>query len=361
MIIDRNSPIPNYFQLQTWIKEQIEQGVFQVHDKIPTEEEFVKITGLARATIRQAIQNLVNLGFLSRKKGLGTFVTIPEVNHVRQPIIGIIVPDIRSGYAPELARGAEDEASKNKLSLILCSTDDLFFKAKFHAERLIANSVSGVIFVPTASSETNNRLIIEKFREKNIPVVLADRTIPNLDLDFVTTDNFEGSYKITKYLIDKGHRRVAFVYSNLFSTERLRFDGYRKALAENDISFDQSIVVNHSGPFNEEDFCKHAHTILKKRKKISAIFTSHDRIARCFFLAAKELGISFPQDLSIVGYDDLDFKTISLTTMHQPIYEMGVESMKLINSRINGAKNGPKSVILTSHLVERDSVAQFDR
>ena len=66
MIIDRNSPIPQYFQLQTWLIEQIEQGVFRENEKIPTEEEFVKITGLARATIRQAVQNLVNMGYLRR-------------------------------------------------------------------------------------------------------------------------------------------------------------------------------------------------------------------------------------------------------------------------------------------------------
>ena len=68
MIIDRNSPIPQYFQLQTWLFEQIEQGVFKPNDKIPTEEELSQLTGLARATIRQAIQNLVNMGYLIRKK-----------------------------------------------------------------------------------------------------------------------------------------------------------------------------------------------------------------------------------------------------------------------------------------------------
>ncbi|MCJ7552353.1 MAG: GntR family transcriptional regulator, partial [Ignavibacteriaceae bacterium] len=80
MIVDKTSPIPSYFQLQTWLKEQIQQGIFKLNDKIPTEEELVKLTGLARATVRQAIQNLSNMGYLVRKKGLGTFVTTPQVN-----------------------------------------------------------------------------------------------------------------------------------------------------------------------------------------------------------------------------------------------------------------------------------------
>ncbi|MCJ7554778.1 MAG: GntR family transcriptional regulator [Ignavibacteriaceae bacterium] len=356
MIVDKTSPIPSYFQLQTWLKEQIQQGIFKLNDKIPTEEELVKLTGLARATVRQAIQNLSNMGYLVRKKGLGTFVTTPLVNPQKQIIIGIIVPDIRNGYAPELARGAEDEAAKNKHSLILCSSDDLFVKAEFHANRLIENYVSGVIFVPTSSSDNMNKLIVQKFQEKNIPVVLADRTIPNLKLDFVTTDNFEGAFNLTNYLISKGHKKIAFVYSNIFSTERLRFEGYKKALEDNGIQIDKSIVVSHSGPFNDEQFSKYAASILKQRKKISAIFAGHDRIALTFYLVAKNMGLSFPEDLSIVGYDDLNFTTIPLTTMHQPIYEMGVESMKLINSRISGENKKPKSIILNSFLMERDSV-----
>jgi DNA-binding LacI/PurR family transcriptional regulator len=356
MIIDKSSPIPQYFQLQTWLNEQIHQGVFKVDDKIPTEEELVQLTGLARATVRQAIQNLTNMGYLIRKKGLGTFVTVPNISPQKQIIIGLIVPDIRSGYAPELARGAEDEAARNKHSLILCSSDDLYIKADFHANRLIENSVSGVIFVPTASSDNKNRTIVQKFQEKNIPVVLADRTIPYLELDHVTTDNFEGAYNLTSYLIKKGHKKISFVYSNIFTTEKLRFIGYKKALEDNGIQYDPSIVVSHTGPFNEEQFSKYAQAILKQKRRISATFAGHDRIALTFYLVARDMGLSFPEDMSIVGYDDLDFETLSLTTMHQPIYEMGIESVKLINSRINGEKNGHQSIVLKSYLIERESV-----
>jgi DNA-binding LacI/PurR family transcriptional regulator len=356
MIIDKSSPIPQYFQLQTWLKEQIHHGVFKVEDKIPTEEELVQLTGLARATVRQAIQNLTNMGYLVRKKGLGTFVTKPNISPQKQVIIGLIVPDIRSGYAPELARGAEDEAARSKHSLILCSSDDLYIKADFHANRLIENSVSGVIFVPTASSDSKNRTIVQKFQEKNIPVVLADRTIPYLDLDHVTTDNFEGAYNLTNYLIKKGHKKISFVYSNIFSTEKLRFNGYKKALEDNGIQYDPSIVVSHTGPYNEEQFSKYAQAILKQKKRITAVFAGHDRIALTFYLVARDMGLSFPEDLSIVGYDDLDFETLSLTTMHQPIYEMGIESVKLIDSRINGEKNGHQSIVLKSYLIERESV-----
>jgi DNA-binding LacI/PurR family transcriptional regulator len=192
VIIDRNSPVPQYFQLQTWLIEQIELGVFKPQDKIPTEAELGELTGLARATIRQAVQNLVNMGYLDRKKRLGTFVIDRRTDLDKKTIIGMILPDIRSGYAPELARGAEDEAAKNKHSLILCNTDDLFASAEFHADRLIDHPVSGVIFVPIAAPDEKNRLIVQKLNRNDIPVILVDRAIPNLDVDHITTDNFQG-------------------------------------------------------------------------------------------------------------------------------------------------------------------------
>jgi DNA-binding LacI/PurR family transcriptional regulator len=360
MIIDRNSPVPQYFQLQTWLMEQIEQGVFKPDDRIPTEVELTQFTGLARATVCQAIKNLVNMGYLVRKKRLGTFVLDTQKNRDINAIVGILIPDIRSGYAPELARGAEDEAAGSRHSLILCNTDDLFLKADYNADRLIDNNVAGVIFIPTAAAVARNRQIIEKFLGKNIPVVLADRIISGIDLDYVTTDNFQGAYKLTEYLIKKGHRRIAITLSSCFSTEWDRLEGYKRALADHNIPIDPTLVALHDGPFAEKPFLQYARTLLKKREKITAIFAGHDRIAYLIYSVAEELGLVIPDHISLVGYDDLRpacSHMVSLTTMHQPIYEMGRESMKLIMQLIKSEHREKKHVILKSHLVERASVS----
>jgi DNA-binding LacI/PurR family transcriptional regulator len=359
MIIDRNSPIPQYFQLQTWLLEQIEQGVFKPNDKIPTEEELSQLTGLARATIRQAVQNLVNMGYLIRKKRLGTFVLRDQPHIDKKTMVGIIIPDIRTGYAPVLARGAEDEASRSNYSLILCNTDDLFVKADYHADRLIEIGISGVIFVPTAASDEKNLQIISKFSRKNIPVVLADRTVPGKKLDYVTTDNFNGAYTLTKYLIKKGHRRIGITLSDNFSTENERLAGYKKALHDCNVPIDPEIVQIHNGPYAEKPYMKIARVLLKEKNRVTAIFAGHDRIAYVIYSVAEELGIRIPEELSMVGYDDLRptcSHMVSLTTMHQPIYEMGQESMKLIMRRLSGEAKKPQKVILNSILKKRDSV-----
>lgn len=359
MIIDRDSPIPNYFQLQSWLREQIDQGVFKPGDRIPTEAEFSKITGLARATIRQAIQNLVNMGLLVRKRRLGTFVLEKVASPSSHTIVGLLIPDIRRGYAPVLARGVQDEAAKNKHSVILCDTDDLFVRADFHADRLIENSASGVIFVPTAVSNMQNKKILDKFKRNDIPVVLVDRKIPYMDLDYVTADNIDGAYKMTEYLIHRGHSRIAITLSTLINTELDRLKGYKQALLDNNIPIDEKLIMTHTGPFSEGRYIKIAERIYKSDLDITAVFTGHDRIALVFFVVAKRIGIAIPDDISIVGYDDLDFTMISLTTMHQPIYEMGQESMKLIMGRINGDQSKVKKIVLKSYLVERSSVRKI--
>ena len=360
MIIDRNSPIPQYFQLQTWLIEQIDQGVFKTGDKIPTEEELAQITGLARATIRQAVQNLVHIGYLIRKKRLGTFVIERQVDTEKKPMIGILLPDIRTGYAPILARGAEDEAARSNYSLILCNTDDLFVKADFHANRLIENAVSGVIFIPTAASDDRNYQIVEKFSRKNIPVVLADRIVPDADVDYVTTDNFDGAYQLTDYLIKKGHTRIGITLSDQFSTERDRLAGYKRALIDHNIDIDPDIILIHSGPFVEKPYVNFARSLLKRSNKVSAIFAGHDRIAYIVNSVAEEMNISIPDQVSLVGYDDLGpicSHMVSLTTMHQPIYEMGQESMKLIVSKINGQKRSAQKIVLKSVFKDGGSVS----
>ncbi len=359
MIIDRKSPVPQYFQLQTWLIGRIEQGIFKPSDKIPTEEELVRMTGLARATIRQAVQNLVNMGYLMRRRGLGTFVLEHNVNTGRKEMIGVLVPDIRTGYTPELARGAEDEAVRDRLMMILSNTDDLPSRAEANSRRLIEQGVSGVVFVPTSGTDRRNRNIVEIYEKNHIPVVLADRQISGSNMDLVTTDNLEGGYRITRYLIAHGHKKIAIILSALFSTERLRLEGYRKALSEEDIPVNGDWIYSSDKPFDEVHYREIASRVLSDKKRPTAIFASHDRIAFLILEVAKEKGIAIPGDLSIAGYDDLPFARshpTGLTTMHQPIYEMGRESVKLLLSRLRDSEEPPSQIVLKSELIERDTV-----
>lgn len=363
MIINKNSPIPLYFQLQTWIEEQIEQGNFKENEKIPTEEEFTKITGLTRPTIRQALQNLVNQGYLSRKRGLGTFVSKPTFETTRQNIVGILVNFVGSGYAYELIRGAGDEAAKHNFSILLGNTDDSYTKADFHADRFIEHNVGGVIFVPTAASEDKNRNLAEKLMRKKISVVIADRQIPGLETDNVITDNFRGAYEITKYLITMGHQKIAILSHIAHDTARQRLAGYKRALKDANIHIDPSIIFTNHERFHEKHCKEYVKIILAKRDKFTAIFSGDDRTAYLINSVAQNIGVKIPENLSIVGYDDFpnnNSHPLNLTTVHQPIREMGQKGMELLMARIEGKTEAPQQLILKSYLSERRSVLRIN-
>ena len=161
---------------------------------------------------------------------------------------------------------------------------------------------------------------------------------------------------LTQYLINNGHERIAFLSNNLYSTERLRYDGFMSKMKEHNINQDPSITIRDKGAFNVNRYLNHAHQILKNKRKFTAVYAGHDRIALLFYAAAKNLGLKVPEDFSLVGYDNMPLTTISLTTMHQPIYEMGQESLRLIISRMNNEKSNIKNIILNSNLIERSSV-----
>ena len=213
-----------------------------------------------------------------------------------------------------------------------------------------------MIYIPVAASDKKNLQIINELKKKNIPVVLADRGIQDSDLDFVTTNNFEGSRQITQHLINRGHKKIAFLSNKLYSTEKLRYSGFISKMVEAGIKQDPSITILDKGAFNVNNYLSHANQILKNKKKFTAVYAGHDRIALLFYAAAKNLGLSVPDDFSIVGYDNMPLTTVSLTTMHQPIYEMGQESINLIVSRMRDKNTNVKNIILNSSLVERSSV-----
>ena len=359
MNIDRNSPVPQYFQLESWLEEQIDQGVYTQDDKIPTEEELVNMTGLSRPTIRHAIQNLVNKGYVVRKRKLGTFVSRKINEPTRQNIIGILVNFYKSGYAMELIRGAGDESAKNNYSIILCNTDDSYVNANMHAERLLEHNVSGVIVVPTAAADDKNRMLVQKFLRKDIKVVVADRQIPDLEIDNVITDNFQGAYNITNYLISKGHRKIAISTTTLFNTSRERLAGYKQALKDANIPVDPTFIFTNNERFTEKTYYEYARLILSHARKITAVFSGDDRMAGAIYSEAKKLKIKIPDDISLVGYDDLPYSYtpfFELTTVHQPIYEMGQKCMALLMDRINNNNNNYQQIILESYLSEKRSV-----
>lgn len=232
-------------------------------------------------------------------------------------------------------------------------------QADDQADRLIEQAVTGVLLMPTAAADEKNRALVHKFLQHGIPVVIADRVIPDLDIDKVITDNYDGAYRITRHLIDKGHTRIAIVINTLLNSARERLSGYKAAIIDSHLPVRPELIFTSDEHYSEENCSEIARMILSQKRNYTAIFAENDKMANIICATAENDGLHIPRDLSIVGYDDaplIDSSPIRLTTMHQPIYEMGTTSINLLLQRLAGDTSEKRTVILNSHLVERESV-----
>ncbi|MBN1482459.1 GntR family transcriptional regulator [candidate division KSB1 bacterium] len=368
-MIDKNNPIPLYFQIKDDIFKDIESGKFMAGERLPAERLLAEKYGVTRMTIRQAIKLLVDQGFLQARQGSGTYIAerSPSANQSENKIIGVLLPDIQRGIMIDLIRGIEDEAHSRGYNTILCNTDNRWDKAEGYAGQLIANNVKGVIFVPIqdiengARKEEKNRDLIDKFMNRGTPIVLVDHECKIKSTDIVVSDNFAGGYELTRYLIDMGHRRIAIVYDFEETSISDRIAGYQKALRDYNIEFDPRLIQKIKEYGFTESFSELIKTIIHNIKA-TALFAMNDLLAADVYYHADKLKLHIPRDISVVGYDDLPFAErlrTPLTTIHQPLYQMGRESFYLLFERLQKPQGQFKKVILPNRLVTRKSVKKI--
>jgi DNA-binding LacI/PurR family transcriptional regulator len=224
--------------------------------------------------------------------------------------------------------------------------------------RLCADGVTGLIIYPLSNITYSEA--IWNLDTDHIPFVLIDRYFPDLDADSVTSDNFTGGYRATEHLIILGYSRISFCYSHtgtlVTTSVRDRFEGYRKALEEYGLPFDESLVFEHPrypkgtpDPYIE---------FLSRPNRPEAIFTSVDGEAAGIMKAAQYAGLRIPEDLALVGFDNLRFTAHSnppLTTVAQSCRDMGVQAVDLIIKRIEGQRGPKRHLELPVNLIVRES------
>jgi DNA-binding LacI/PurR family transcriptional regulator len=220
--------------------------------------------------------------------------------------------------------------------------------------------------------QDNNRTIYKLIRQQ-VRLVLMDRSLPGAEADLVMCDNFNGGYTATQHLISLGHRKIAFLcrqHLNLLPiAERLR--GYRQAMQEAGLPALEPVLINATQEITTnyalrsyteasgEDIRQICH-YLDSPHRATALFASNDLIAMQVLRAAEMKCASIPRDLSLVGFDDLDFcshLTVPLTTIAQDPYQLGFEAARLLLERIEGDTSPARRVILPTHLVVRASTA----
>jgi LacI family transcriptional regulator len=267
-------------------------------------------------------------------------------------IVGLIVPDILNPFFPLLIKGIENIAKIHGYSLILCDSENDCEIEKKHIRNLLEKEVEGLIFIP-APGEND---LIDELIEKDFPLVFLDRRIENKKINYVTAANEEGAYQATKYLISLGHRDIVYITAGAqyLSTQKERFDGFRRALEEEKIPFRNDLVI--AGEHEREKTSREVIKLLNSGKKFTALFASSDIMAFAAKQVLEDRNLRIPDDVSIIGFDDIPFSSaISLTTVSQPAHEMGKNAMLLLIDLIKKRVRSPNQIVLRTSMIIRSS------
>ncbi|HJW89283.1 MAG: hypothetical protein A2Z16_12930 [Chloroflexi bacterium RBG_16_54_18] len=242
--------------------------------------------------------------------------------------IGLILPDTHNPFFAEVVRGVEKVAFERGFSVILCHSDYSLNQEIHYVDVLHTERVAGVLWFPATDDPAPAHLLADY----EIPLVILDRVVPGIQALSIVADNFRGAYLAVEHLIQLGHRRIGCIArpSDLsHSQERVR--GYRAALLDHGISVDNDLLIR--GGFRMEDGRTATYRLLELAPAPSAIFTYNDFMAIGALRAAHELGLEVPEDLSIVGFDDIPqsaFTIPSLTTVRQSKQEMGCRGAEFL-------------------------------
>lgn len=318
--------------------------------------------GVSISTVSKVLNNT---GSIAEKTRQRVRETMQELNYqpsvvasVKKRIqtIGLLIPSISNPFMAEVARSIEDHVKKFGFSLMVCSTDNNLDNEIEYISILQQKYVDGIII---ATGLKNHGAIRELINDE-IPVALLSRDIPSLAVDTVLVDDFLGGYEAAQYLMSLGHRKIAMITESMnLSVVKARIQGYRQALEEAGLEYDEGLVLLNNTTFEAG---KHAtRELLSLPEPPTAIFASTEFLAIGAIKSARELGVHVPNDLSIVGFDDTILSTVcdpALTTIAQPIQEMGKRVVELLVEEIEKPKEIKQRIVLSPKLVVRESTSR---
>lgn len=329
-----------------------------------TIKEIAKMAGVSTTTVSMIINN--KAGNISQGTKDRVLNLMKEHNYVpnvmarslvtkKTHTIGLVIPDITNPFFPEIARGVEDKANQEGYNVIYCNTDDRTIKEERYIEMLLEKMVDGIIF--TASSKR-----IEGFKNPmnvKIPVILMDREIEFAGIKAkITGNNRLGAYEGVKHLFEYGYKRIVFISGPLVNKPSLdRFEGYKKALKE----FQQQSILVLEGDYKIDWGYEAVKKLIARGEAFDGIFCGNDLIAVGVIKSLKEEGLRVPEDVGVVGFDDIYMARLldpELTTVRQPNYEMGYRAAEMLIDVISGKEPDPKDMVFDTELIIRKSTKE---
>ena len=299
-----------------------------------------------RPHIRQAVEDAI--AALNYENRLATRNGRP----VQLKRVGLLIPDITNPYFPFLIKGITNMAAVQGAEVVLCNSNSLPEVEQAHMQRLVTGGVDGIIHIPFTENVTPT---VKSLLDERFPLVFLDREVGLENVCSVTSNNEEGAYQAITYILSLGHRAVVFLSGPAhFSTSVARLAGYRNGLAEFGVPEAQERIVWSDTTL--EGGYQETVRLIRSGVPFTAIFASNDVMAFGAWKALEENGLRVPDDVSIIGYDDIPFaEYINLTTIAQPSYELGRNALMLLMDLIHGLRTPPQKILLRDSLIIRRS------
>jgi LacI family transcriptional regulator len=335
----------------------------KIPSKIVTMKHIAKKAGVSIGTVSNVINNTTPV-----KEPLRQRVT-DAIQHLqyhpsklaqgfrrnRTTILGMIIPDITNPFFPAVVRGAEDIAYQHSYRLVLCNADNDPAKEIEYLRELRSYRIAGLILIPSVMSQIN---ALADLDVGDIPVVCIDRRPSNWGGDSVTVDNAKGTEEATRHILGMEHRAIGIITGSLNVASAVgRLEGFRAAMRSHNIGIEPEYV--QEGRFDRQSGYEKMKVLLRLDPRPTAVVAGNDLIALGALSAIREAGLNCPEDVSLVGFDDLEiseFTNPPLTTVAQPGYQMGAKGVTLLLKRMKGSHEGPEALVLTPELRIRKSV-----
>ncbi|WP_394994073.1 LacI family DNA-binding transcriptional regulator [Emticicia sp.] len=273
----------------------------------------------------------------------------------RTKTIGVIMPTLSYYFFSSMLNSIEEAAMQAGYSVIVCQTNESYLREKAQIQNMLNSQVEGFIISLACDSydyEHINRLI-----RKQIPLVLFDRYTDKLEVSKVIVDNKQAAFKATSHLIENGCKKLSCLAGPPhLEISNQRLEGFKEALSSHGLLYDER-YVSHSD-FTQENTIIQANNMMSLAVPPDGILTMSDRIAFSTMYALKQKGIKIPEDVAMVSFNNEPtcmYLTPSLTSVNQPIREMGTQSVRLLLKQLESDKIEPETVILDTQLVIRES------
>ncbi|TAM66525.1 MAG: LacI family transcriptional regulator [Microbacteriaceae bacterium] len=296
--------------------------------------------------VRDRIENLLHSSGYSRR----------GVENSRGRLVELVFENIDSEWSLEIIRGADKVARENGMSVVLTESGDRHSRPADWIDGVLQRQPAGVLLLFSDLSADHKR----QMRTRGIPFVVVDPAgDPAPDVASVGTANWSGGLMATRHLVELGHRRIGIITGPTdMLCSRARLSGYRTALDEAGIPIDQSLI--EIGEFHYENGVEAGTRMLSRPDRPTAIFTGNDLQAFGVYQAARSLGLGIPEDVSVVGYDDVPSASWvgpQLTTVHQPLKEMAEQAVHLVLALRNDPERSTVRLDLATNLIVRSSTA----